>query len=173
LTFSSDSKPFIEKLKSSHDVNNFDCGRVELDRFLQKYAWQNQQANSTQTYVACYEEKIIGYYCLTVGSVAHENAPARITKGQAKYPIPVMILARLAVDKKWQKKGIGKGLLRDALKRTTQAADIAGIRAVIVHAKDERVRSWYERFDFEPSPTDELHLFLLLKDLKKIIQDSL
>jgi predicted N-acetyltransferase YhbS len=170
LTFSSDSKPSIEKLKSSHHVNNFDCGRVELNQFLYKYAWQNQQANSAQTYVACYEEKIIGYYSLTVGSVASKNAPLRVIKGQANYPIPVMILARLAVDKQWQKQGIGRGLLKDALKRTAQASDIAGIWALLVHAKDEKVRSWYEQFDFESSPTDELHLFLLLKDLKKIIQ---
>ena len=81
-----------------------------------------------------------------------------------------MILARLAVSKEEQGKGIAKGLLKDALKRTNQAADIAGIRALLVHAKDDEARAWYEKFDFESSPTDPLHLFLLMKDIKKILQ---
>jgi GNAT superfamily N-acetyltransferase len=172
LTFSPSSKPFIEKLSVIHNVADFDCGRAELNQFLQKYAWQNQQANNAQTYVAIYEGVVIGYYSLTVGSVARAEAPPRVTKGQPKHPIPVMILARLAIDKQWQRKGIGKGLLKDALRRTAQAADIAGIRAFLVHAKDERVKAWYEQFDFESSPTDELHLFLLLKDVKKILAES-
>lgn len=172
MTFSSDSKPKIEKLSASHNLSAFDCGRPELNQFIKKYAWQNQQANSVQTYIACYEGAVIGYYSLAVGSVAHEEATPRLRKGQARHPIPVMILARLAVDKQWQGKGIGKGLLKDALLRTAQAADIAGIRALLVHAKDEDVRAWYEQFDFEPSPTDDLHLFLLLKDLKKILSGS-
>jgi GNAT superfamily N-acetyltransferase len=172
LTISGDSKPIIEKLANSHDVAEFDCGTPELDRFLQKFALANQQANSAQTYVALYEGDIIGYYSLAVGSVAHAEAPARVVKGQPKHRVPVMILARLAVAHQWQKQGIGRGLLKDALRRTAQAAEIAGIRALLVHAKNERARSWYEQFDFEPSSTDELHLFLLVKDIKKILANS-
>ena len=172
MTFSDDSKPHIEKLAAAHNVDAFDCGSQELDRFLQKFAFANQQANTSQTYIALYEGAIVGYYSLAVGSVTYIEAPLRVIRGQAKHPVPVMILARLAVAEQWQKQGIGRGLLKDALRRTAQAADIAGIRALLVHAKNERARSWYEQFDFEPSPTDELHLFLLLKDIKKILTNS-
>jgi predicted N-acetyltransferase YhbS len=165
-------KPLIEKFNSNHQVANFDCGEKELNQYLQKYALSNQQANSSQTYVASYETQIIGYYSLVVGSVFYSDAPDRVIKGQAKYPIPVMILARLAVDQKWQNQGIGKGLLKDALQSTAQAANIAGIRALLVHAKNKSVQEWYQKFDFEPSPTDELHLFLLLKDIKKYLVNS-
>lgn len=170
MNSTSQSKPKIEKLAISHDWKNFDCGREELNQFLQKYAFANQQASSSQTYVALYDGKVIGYYSLVVGSVVRAETTPRVSKGQSRHPIPVMILARLAVDWQWQRKGIGKGLLKDALRRTAQAADIAGIRALLVHAKNEEIKTWYERFDFEASPTDELHLFLLLKDLKKILK---
>ena len=172
MNFSDDSKPHIEKLAAAHNVDAFDCGSQELDRFLQKFAFANQQANTSQTYIALYKGAIIGYYSLAVGSVTYTEAPLRVIKGLAKHPVPVMILARLAVAQQWQKQGIGRGLLKDALRRTAQAADIAGIRALLVHAKNERARSWYEQFDFEPSPTDELHLFLLLKNIKKILINS-
>ncbi len=165
-------RPSIEKLTTAHSVTDFDCGNSELNRFIQKYAYQNQQANSSQTYVGIYENVVIGYYSLTVGSVIYAEAPNRVAKGQPKHPIPVMILARLAVDLQWQNRGVGRGLLKDALKRTAQAADLAGIRALLVHAKDPDVKRWYERFNFEPSAIDPLSLFLLLKDLKKILEDD-
>jgi GNAT superfamily N-acetyltransferase len=163
------NKPYIEKLSSAHDFQDFDCGEPALNRFLVRYALQNQQSGSAQTYVACRDNCVIGYYSLTVGAVAHEDAPERIIKGLAKYPIPIIILGRLAVDKQEQGKGVGRGLLKDALRRTAQAADIVGIRALVVHAKNDEVRAWYEQFDFEPSPTDPLHLFLLMKDIKTIL----
>lgn len=164
------SQTSIEKLTAAHVVTNFDCGQIELNKFTQRYAYQNQQANSSQTYLGISEQEVIGYYSLTVGSVIHSQAPDRVIKWQPKHPIPVMILARLAVDRRWQNRGVGRGLLKDALKRTAQAADLAGIRALLVHAKDAEVRRWYERFNFEPSEIDPLSLFLLLKDLKKIIE---
>jgi GNAT superfamily N-acetyltransferase len=89
-----------------------------------------------------------------------------VAKGLARHPIPIMLLARMAVDRRCQGQGVGKALLRDALERTLNAAEIAGIRAFAVHAKDEQARSFYELFDFVPSPTDPLHLFLLLKDVR-------
>lgn len=114
------------------------------------------------------DEKIVGYYSLAVGAVAHTEAPGRVGKGLARHPVPVMLLARLAVAKHAQGKGLGAALLHDALARTLQAADIAGIRAVLVHAKDEQARRFYEHFDFDPSPTDPYHLYLLIKELRKI-----
>jgi GNAT superfamily N-acetyltransferase len=163
------SKPIIEKLSPLHPVRDFDCGKQELNLFLFKYALENQRSNSSQTYVAVQNKKVIGCYSLSVGAAEHHEAPTRIAKGLAKHPIPLMILTRLAVDKRKQGTGIGKGLLKNALLRTVQAADIAGIRAMIVHAKDEEVKTWYRGFYFEQSPTDPLHLYLLMKDIKKAL----
>jgi GNAT superfamily N-acetyltransferase len=156
----------VEKLRRDHPIEDFDCGREPLNRYLTRYALQNQQAGAAQTYLGLDGDAVVGYHTLTVGQVRHEEAPQRLTKGLARHPIPIMLLARLAVDRRWQGQGVGKALLRDALDRTLQAAEIAGIRALAVHAKDEQARAFYEYFDFVPSPTDPLHLFVLLKDVR-------
>lgn len=158
----------IGKLSASDGVDAFDCGHPALNQFLQRFALVNQKANSAQTYVCCYNGAVVGFYSLAVGSVNPESAPSRVTKGWAHHPVPVIILARLAVDQAHQRKGLGQALLKDALLRTAQAADIAGVRALLVHAKDEASRLWYESWEFEPSPTDSFHLFLMLKDLKSL-----
>lgn len=156
----------VRKLSAEDGVASFDCGEPSLNQFLQRYALLNQRANSAQTYVCCQGGEVAGFYSLVVGSVEMSDVPERVAKGLARYPVPVMILARLAVDTRCQGRGLGRALLKDALLRTLQAADIAGIRAILVHAKDEAARQWYARWDFEPSPTDPLHLYLLIKDLK-------
>ena len=158
----------IEKLQPHHAVEAFDCGQEVLNRFLQKHAVQNQFSGGSQTYVGLVDNIVVGYYALAVGSVEQDNAPERVKKGLAKHSIPIMLLARLAVDLHWQKQGVGAALLKDATLRTLQAADIAGIRALVVHAKDNVAKKFYERFDFLPSPSDALHLFILLKDVRKI-----
>lgn len=158
----------IEKLRRDHAVDAFDCGHAELNRFLQQHALQNQRSGGSQTYVGLVGPTVVGYYALAVGSVEQEEAPERVKKGLAKHAIPIMLLARLAVDRHWQKRGIGAALLKDATLRTLQAAEIAGIRALVVHAKDEVAKGFYQRFDFVPSPSDPLHLFVLLKDLRQI-----
>ena len=129
-----------------------------------------QQSESAQTYVSCCDGVVAGYYSLVVGGVERAGATTRVAKGMPQHPVPVMILARLAVDREHQRIGLGKALLKDALKRTAQAADIAGIRALLVHAKDEEARKWYLQWEFEPSPTDPMHLFLLMKDLKALLR---
>ncbi len=159
----------IEKLQPHHAVEAFDCGQEALNLFLRKHALQNQRSGGSQTYVGLVDETVIGYYALAVGAVKQEQAPERVRKGLAKHSIPIMLLARLSVDLHWQRKGVGAALLKDAILRTLQAADIAGIRAFVVHAKDEDARKFYERFDFLPSPSDPLHLFMLLKDVRKLI----
>jgi GNAT superfamily N-acetyltransferase len=156
----------IEKLRRDHLVDAFDCGQDVLNNWLRKYALQNQGAGSAQTYVGLVDGAVIGYYSLAVGQVEYEGAPERLKKGLARHPVPVMLLARLAVDKNWQKQGVGRALLRDAVLRTLQAAEIAGIRALAVHAKDEQACRYYEQFDFVASPTDPLHLLVLLKDVR-------
>ena len=159
----------IQKLSASHQVAAFDCGTEALNQYLHRFAWLNQRNNAAQTYVAVKGKTVLGFYTLAVGSVLHEQTPGRVQKGLAKYPVPVMILARLAVEQRAQGKGLGKALLKDALLRTVEASEIAGIRALVVHAKDRTAKDWYEQCDFEPSPTDAYHLFLLMKDLKALL----
>jgi GNAT superfamily N-acetyltransferase len=160
----------IEKLCPDHNIEGFDCGREQLNRYLLRYAWTNQQASAAQTYIGLVGDKVVGYYTLAVGQVTREEAPERLIKGLARHPVPIMLLARLAIDRRWQGRGIGKALLRDAMQRTLQAADIAGIRAFAAHAKDEEARSFYLNSNLVPSPTDPMHLFVLLKDVKRITE---
>lgn len=156
----------LEKLQRGHAVDAFDCGREALNRFLIRYAFQNQRAGASQTYIALADEGVLGYYTLVVGHVEYDSAPERLTKGLARRPVPIMLLARLAVAASWHGKGIGASLLKDAILRTLQAAEIAGIRALGVHAKDDEAKAFYEHFDFVPSRSDPYHLFRLLKDLR-------
>jgi GNAT superfamily N-acetyltransferase len=161
----------IEKLRRDHPIDSFDCGQEVLNQWLRKHALQNQGAGAAQTYVGLVGESVIGYYSLAVGQIEYNDAPEHLRKGLARHPVPIMLLARLAVDKNWQKKGVGRALLRDAVLRTMQAADIAGIRALAVHAKDEQARRYYDQFDFVASPADSLHLLVLLKDIRKRVGD--
>ena len=155
----------IEKLRRNHRVDDFDCGNDALNRFLIRYALQSQQGNASQTYLAMADEEVVGFYALAFGSVEYAGAPERVVKGLARHPVPLMLLARLAVSVTWQGRGLGPGLLKDAMLRTLQASDIAGIRALAAHAKDDNARAFYQHFGFIPSPTDPYHLFLLLKDI--------
>ena len=161
----------VRKLAATDRIDDFDCGQAALNQFLQRYALVNQKAGGAQTYVCCQGDVVVGFYSLAVSSADPHAAPARVTKGLARHPVPVMILARLAVDRAHQRKGLGRALLKDALLRTAQAADIAGIRCLLVHAKDDAACQWYRDWEFEPSPTDPYHLFLMLKDLESLLED--
>lgn len=158
----------IEKLRRDHHVESFDCGQEPLNRFLVRFAHQAQLSGSSQTYVALAGDAVAGYHTLVFGDVGFDDAPERLRKGMARHPIPLMILARLAVSTDRAGQGIGSGLLKDAMIRTLAAADIAGLRAFAVHAKDDEARAFYRHFDFVESPVDPLHLFLLLKDLRAL-----
>jgi predicted N-acetyltransferase YhbS len=159
----------IEKLRRDHVLDSFDCGKEDLNNFLKRQAWSNQQANSAQTYVLAKDLRVSGYYSLAAGSVTHDEATERVKKGLARHPVPVILLARLAVDVALHGKGIGSALLRDALVRTAQAADTIGARALLVHAKDDSAKAFYQHFDFESSPSDPYHLLLIMKDLLHIV----
>lgn len=156
-------------LNPIHKTDGFDCGSESLNAYLKQFAYLNNQNGSARTYVALRKGEVLGYYTLTPGSIEKERAPHRVGKGLARHAVPVILLARLAVDKTEQGQNLGKGLLRDAMLRVVQAADIIGGRALLVHAKDERAKNFYEHFGFEPSPVDAFHLFLLLKDIKKTL----
>ena len=158
----------IEKLHRHHAVELFDCGEDALNRFLVRFALPNQMANASQTYLGIADDDaIVGFYTLVVGEIGFDDAPERLTKGLARHAVPLMLLARLGVSVDWQGRGVGAGLLKDAMLRTVNAADIAGIRAFAVHAKDERAQAFYRHFDFVASPTDPLHMFVLVKDLRR------
>jgi GNAT superfamily N-acetyltransferase len=162
----------VEPISELHDVSRFDCGGHEsLNDWLKRFALTNERNESARTYVVHRNGLVVGYYSISAGSVSVEEAPARISKGLARHPIPVILLARLAVDKQETGAGLGKALLKDALRRIAQAADIVGARAVLVHAIDEQARKFYEHFDFEPSPVHELQLMLLMKDLRKALEE--
>ena len=137
-------------MNKAHDKQTFDCGYESLNVFLQKYALQNDRNNSSRTYVSICEttKKIAGYYTLTYGSISHTEATRKVKKQMPNYPIPVIILARLAVSNEFKQLGVGKSLLKDALLRTMQASDIAGLRAIIAHAKDIKAKNFYLKYGF-------------------------
>jgi GNAT superfamily N-acetyltransferase len=160
----------IEGLTKVHDLSSFDCGTPSLNEWLQRFAWQNQQADAAKVYVAHRRDHIVvGYHSLTASSVRRDDAPARVAKGLANHPVGLALLGRLAVDRQQKGKGLGRALLLDALMRTAQAADTIGIRALLVHAIDEDAKRFYQHFNFEPAPVDPMHLMLLMKDLRALL----
>jgi GNAT superfamily N-acetyltransferase len=157
-----------EKLRSEHDFSSFDSGEASLDDWLRRRAAQNEASGASRTYVVCAGEKVAGYYSLAVGAAAHEQVPSRFRRNMPD-PTPVMILGRLAVDHAFQGKGIGTGLLRDAVLRTVQAAEIAGIRALLVHAISDAAKRFYERHGFIASPVDPMTVMITLGEAEKIL----
>jgi GNAT superfamily N-acetyltransferase len=161
----------IEGLTKAHDLSSFECGTASLNEWLQRFAWQNRQADAAKVYVAHRRDNIVaGYHTLTASSVRRDDAPARVAKGLANHPIGVVLVGRLAVDRRQRGRGLGRALLLHALIRTAQSADTIGIRALLVHAIDEDAKGFYVHFNFEISPVDSMHLMLLMKDLRALIK---
>lgn len=156
-----------EPLGPDHILEAFDCGRASLSTWLSRHARQAAAAGSARTYVVvdAQQARVVGYHALTAAGLEREAATPRVIKGMPRYPLPVVLLARLAVDTTVAKRGIGAWLLRDAMTRTLAAADTIGVRAMLVHAIDDAARAFYLRHGLEPSPTDPLHLMILLKDI--------
>ncbi|MUG92438.1 GNAT family N-acetyltransferase [Scytonema sp. UIC 10036] len=157
-------------LTKSHEIEGFDCGKPPLNHFLMKYALQNQASGGARTYVLTRAQRVIGYYSLAPASVAPEDAPARVIKGQGRYPVPVILMARFAVDSSEQGKGLGKAMFRNALSRALAGSEIIGGRAFLVHAKDEEARAFYLKFGMEESSTNPLHLLFLFKDIRQSLE---
>ena len=158
-----------EPLTASRDTSLFDCGKAPLNQFLQRYALVNQANGSARTFVSLSGGQISGYFSLAAASAEQAAASSRVSKGLARHPIPMLLLARLAVDLKAQGNGLGLGrsLLQSALGKYLQASEVIGARALIVHAIDEAAIGFYQSFGFEPSPVDTAHLYLLTKDIRK------
>jgi len=158
-----------EALNARHCVSPFDCGKPVLNDWLVRHARQAQASGSAKTFVAADRDRIVGYFSLTVGQVDTLEVPERIRKGMGQYPIPVVLLARLAVSLHHQGRGIGKGLLQNAIRRTLVIAEQAGIRALLAHPIDEDAARFYLRFGFVASPLREQQLLLLLKDARHLL----
>ncbi|MBW6495229.1 MAG: GNAT family N-acetyltransferase [Burkholderiaceae bacterium] len=137
--------------------------------WLRHHARQAQGSGSARTFGVCDKDRVAGYFSLTVGQVDTLEAPERIRRGMERYPIPLVILARLAVDLDYQRKGLGSSLLQDAIARTVAIAEQAGIRALLTHPIDAAADAFYRRFGFEPTPAHERQLILLLKDARRFV----
>ncbi len=161
-----------EPLRGKHDFGSFACGDESLDSWLLRYSRHVDADGSARVFVTTNGREVVGFYALAVGQVEARDGTRRLGKGQSRgKPIPVVILARLAVDERYQGRGIGRSLLQDALLRVVGAAQAVGIRALVVHAH-EQARELYLRFGFEPSPTDPLHLILLMKDVSRLLEEA-
>lgn len=166
----------IQAIAAHHDTSAFECGSDDQSGWLRRHAFQAHQSDTAKMYVVCPQgsARVVGYYALAAGSVATEDAPPRLTKGIGRCPVPVVILARLGVDVTEQGRGLGTALVRDALLQTASVAESVGVRALLIHAETERAAAFYAAIDpgFEASPTDPLHVILLIKDLRQAIRDA-
>lgn len=167
----------VAPLTKSHAVADFDCGSSAQSAWLARHALQAQQAGTSRVYVVTRKEdderKVLGYYALAAGSVAPEGIPQRLAQGAGRYSQPVVILTRLGVDLSAQGTGLGKGLVVDALRRVAAASEVIGVRALLIHCEDDGARDFYQHLaKFDVSPTDPLHLFLLMKDLRKALSQA-
>ena len=158
-----------QALHAKHRLDDFDCGKPALNDWLVRHALQAQASGSARTCVVVEGDRVVGYFSLAVGQADAMEVPDRVRKGMGGYPIPVVILARLAVSSKDQGKGIGIGMLQEAIRRTMSIADQAGVRALLTHPIDEEASRFYRRFGFESSPIREQQLLLLLKDARKLL----
>lgn len=152
-------------IASGHDCASFDSGRPVLDEWLRKRALKNEETGASRTYVVCDGLRILGFYCLSAGAVAHAGAPGKLRRNMPD-PIPVMLMGRLAVDRSLQGQGAGRALVKDAILRTLKASEIAGLRALLVHALDEEAARFYERTGFLRSPVDALTLMLPMETVR-------
>lgn len=157
-----------EKLTVEHDLTQFCCGESSLNLWLKTRALQNEKNGASRTKVVCSEGHVVGFYALATGAVAHVEAPTRIKRNMPD-PVPVMLIGRLAVDEHFQHRGIGADLLRDAVLRTLQAAEIAGIRAVLVNAISKDAKQFYEKYGFIASPINPQTLMITLIEATKIL----
>ena len=159
-----------ESITEGHDLSTFDSGEPSLNDWLRRRALRNERSGGSRTYVVCTGrgDRVVGYYCLVAGAVAHAGAPGRVRRNMPD-PIPVVVIGRLAVDGAFQGRGLGRAMLRDAILRTIQAATIAGIRAILVHAVSEDARQFYERCGFHASPIDRMTLMVTVAEAERAL----
>lgn len=155
-------------IREADDIAAFDSGEPSLDGYLRTRPLVNDREGASRCFVTCRDGRVVGFYALTSAAVERAWVSGRVRRNMPD-PVPVILLSRLAVDRAEQRRGLGKHLLRDAIARSVAAADLIGVRAMLVHALNEQARSFYRRFDFEPAPTDPMHLLLLIKDARVLV----
>ena len=155
-------------ITTTHDVTSFDCKDTTLNDWLQRRAIKNESKGASRTFVVCEDNTVIGYYALAVGAITREETAAKVRRNMPD-PIPVMVLGRLAVDADWQDKGIGIGMLKDAIQRTIIVAEHAGIRAQLVHALSDNARSFYQHWGFQASPTNDITMMITLDEARNTL----
>jgi GNAT superfamily N-acetyltransferase len=158
-------------LSQDHEVSGFRSGETALDAWLVERALKNERASASRTYVICQARKVVGYYCLAAGAIAHGVAPKKLTRNMPD-PIPVLVLGRLAIDQRWQNQGLGKDLLRDAVRRTLHASEIAGVAALLVHAISDQAKRFYLSRGLQQSPIQPMTLLLSVTDARKVISEE-
>lgn len=164
----------VHRISAAHGASDFDCGSDAQSTWLRRYALQADRVDSTRVWVITRkgDPRIVAYYALSAGSVEQASAPPRVRKAMPGYPVPVIIATRLGVDRSVQGLGLGRALVRDMLLRVASAAETIGARALLIHCEGANAKDFYLHIaDFEPSPTDPLHLYLLLSDLRRYAED--
>ena len=159
-----------ERLQDWHRIEGFDSGETTLDDWLKRRALANQTSGASRTYVVCDNQRVIGYYALASGAVTVESATGRFRRNMPN-PIPVAVLARLAVDRSWQGKGLGRALFRDAAARVAEAAEAIGIRGIIVHAISQHAKDVYLAIGFSESPVAPMTLMVSLSDIRAALSE--
>lgn len=165
-----------EPIRADHEIAEFDCGSAAQTIWLREYAVQAHRAGSSRVFVSCVSgsDRVAGYYALAAGGVERDVAPKRVSQGLGRYPIPVVILTRLGVDIEHQGEGLGRSLVQDALLQTAATAEHVGVRALLIHAETPEAAAFYGRIStrFVESPSDPLHLLLLMKDIRAAIREA-
>lgn len=159
-----------ERLSEQHKTNSFNCGDNNLNDWLNKQAIKNQNSGASRTFVVSKNDVVIGYYTLAGGSVERMSAPGNVSRNMPD-PIPVIVLGRLAIDKKLQGQKLGSALLKDAMLRTLSISLDIGVRALLVHAISPEAKSFYLSYGFQESKFDDMTLFLSVKQIKSSIAD--
>jgi GNAT superfamily N-acetyltransferase len=160
-----------ESLGGDHQIDTFDCGEPVLDEWLRRRARANQAAGASRTYVVCEAKRVVAYYALASGAIAQAGVPGRFRRNMPD-PIPVAVLARLAVDRNYQGRGLGQALFRDAARRVANAAETIGIRGIVVHAISEEARKFYIALGFDPCPAEAMTLVVTLRDLRATLEST-
>jgi GNAT superfamily N-acetyltransferase len=161
----------VERLEPAHDVQAFASGHDDLDTWLRRHALVAQQMDSARTFVLVRGDQVVGYFSLTMGSVRRADAPAKLVRGLPAYPVGMVLLARLAVDRAEQGKGFGALLLAEALRKAVDAGEAAAARLVVVDAIDEAAAVFYERHGFVPAPGHRLRLYRRMKDVRASLDE--
>ena len=162
----------LERLDAHHDLGAFESGNGDLDGWLLRHALAAQQMDSARTFVMTRSDHVVGYFSLTMGSVLRAEAPAKLVRGLPAYPVGMVLLARLAVDRREQGKGVGALLLAEALRKSVAAGEAAAARLVIVDAIDDAAVRFYERFGFAAAPNHPYRLYRRMKDLRASLESQ-